>query len=84
MTDSQVKHLDHLKHQACKQIDRKYRAGAAEHGGDLQDMSIRDLLLNARDEAVDKFTYIQTALDKYDAQHPEQEIPNDDRILRGL
>jgi hypothetical protein len=35
MTDEQEKHLQDIKDWICDRVDKKYRAGQKEHGGDL-------------------------------------------------
>ncbi len=60
MTNDQERHLQEIKDKFNVLVDSKYRKGAAEHGGDLQDMPIIELLDNAIDEAVDQVTYLLT------------------------
>ena len=35
MTTEQEKHLQHIKDEFCRRIDKKYRTGQKEHEGDL-------------------------------------------------
>lgn len=57
-------HLDNLVSYHCKEIRSKFRRGAEEHGGDLQDMSAIELVDNAIDETLDQFTYLYTLRQK--------------------
>jgi hypothetical protein len=60
VTPQQEVHLEGLKWDVFKAIDKKYRRGAKEHGGILSDMSEDDLLDNAIDEAIDQVAYLFT------------------------
>ncbi len=64
MTDQQEQHLAHIKAAFEATVDTKYRGGVREHGGNLWEMTPRDLVLNALAEAVDQVTYLCTLLDK--------------------
>lgn len=61
MTDQQEKHLTDIKAFFVDAVDKKYRKGQAEHGGNLWD---RDCLKDIADEAVDLVTYIHTARER--------------------
>lgn len=67
MTDNQERHLQQLKDAAVALIDRKYRAGAIEHPGELSDMDIMKLLEEARNENTDQSTYLTTLEQKLSA-----------------
>ncbi len=64
MTPEQEYHLDSIKHDFFVLVDKKYRAGQAEHGGDLTDLSAMKLLDSAIDEAIDQVVYLFTLKDK--------------------
>ncbi len=64
MTDQQEQHLEHIQEAFERAADGKYRAGVREHGGNLWEMTPRELVLNALAEAVDQVTYLVTLLDK--------------------
>ena len=64
MTPLQEQHLAELKVKVNVLLDSKYRAGQATHGGNLFDMSVSQLLMEALNETIDQATYIITALDK--------------------
>ncbi len=58
MTPEQEAHLQEIKDFVCAQIDRKYRAGQKEHGGDLWlKAGIIDMAI---EEAVDSLVYLPT------------------------
>lgn len=60
MTPHQEAHLASIKSQFLELVDPKFRAGAAEHGGDLMDMSEDDLIDNCILEAVDQLVYLMS------------------------
>jgi hypothetical protein len=39
MSKDQEKHLQHIKDTVCERIDKKYRAGVVEHGGNIWENS---------------------------------------------
>ena len=57
MTLEQESHLSHLKRDFCRWVDKKYRAGQKEHGGNLWQ---KDVTKNAIDEAIDMVVYLLT------------------------
>ncbi len=60
MTPEQERHLSDIKREFTGLVDRKYRAGQAEHGGNLWDVRVMRLIDNAIDEAVDQVVYLLT------------------------
>lgn len=60
MTEEQEQHLLDIKSQFFMLVDKKYRKGQAEHGGNLFDLSPLQLLDNAIDEAIDQVVYLLT------------------------
>ena len=64
MTNSQEEHLQRLKDEFVKRVDAKYRAGAREHGGDLQEVGILTLLEYAMEEVEDMWVYLFTLYEK--------------------
>lgn len=61
LTAEQELHLKTLKSEFERAVDAKFRAGAAEHGGDLRDNSAIALIDYALSENIDQFTYLMTA-----------------------
>ena len=64
MTQDQEAHLARVKAEFIALVDAKYRAGAAEHGGELlalPDLSILDLAI---EEAVDQVAYLLSLKEK--------------------
>lgn len=58
MTAEQEQHLADIKARFSKEVDKKYRAGQAEHGGDLwKKPGVLEMLM---DEAVDFYVYAYT------------------------
>lgn len=60
MTPKQEAHILSILQQFERQADAKYRAGQAEHGGNLWDLPLLQIIDNAIDEAVDQFIYLST------------------------
>lgn len=61
MTNEQEAHLARIKEDFERAVDKKYRAGVAEHGGNLWEHSALHLIEEAMQECVDKYTYLHTA-----------------------
>jgi hypothetical protein len=64
VTQAQEAHLVRVKAEFIALVDAKYRAGAAEHGGELlalPDLSILDLAI---EEAVDQVAYLLSLKEK--------------------
>ena len=64
MTQAQESHLTRVKRDFVALVDSKYRAGAAEHGGELlalPDLAILDLAI---EEAVDQVVYLLSLKEK--------------------
>lgn len=58
MTEEQEQHLTDIKQAFIKAVDIKYRAGQAEHGGDLwKKPGVLEMLM---DECVDFYVYAYT------------------------
>lgn len=64
MTPAQEQHIITLIRRFEAAADKKYRTGQAEHGGNLWDLPILQILDNAIDEVVDQFIYLSTLKDK--------------------
>lgn len=60
MTDEQEAHLKHIKTNFSIKADEKYRAGQAEHGGDLIHSNALGLIDFAISEAIDQVVYLET------------------------
>lgn len=64
MEGKAMEHRDRMLRVFALLAKNKYMQGYAEHGGDLQSKSPLELLCEIRDEAIDTFIYVQTAIDK--------------------
>ncbi len=64
MTREQEDHLESIKLYFVSASDKKYRAGQAEHGGNLFDMDTIQLLDCAIEEAIDQVVYLITLRQK--------------------
>ena len=60
MTTEQEAHLKRIKANFSTKVDKKYREGQAEHGGDLIHNSAIAILDMAISEAVDQVVYLET------------------------
>lgn len=60
MTPQQEAHILSILQQFERAADAKYRAGQAEHTGNLWDLSLLQIVDNAIDEAIDQFIYLST------------------------
>ena len=63
MTPEQEAHLQHIKETFAADVDKKYRKGQAEHGGDLFRKCDVKLVEDALEEVMDAVVYLRTALD---------------------
>lgn len=64
MTPEQEIHLSEIISDFSTRCDAKYRKGQAEHGGNLFDLGMLQLIDNGLEEAVDQFVYLKTLRDK--------------------
>lgn len=64
MTPNQEVHLASIIKRFGEKCSKKYRAGQAEHGGDMWDMSAMALVDNAINEAIDQVVYLLTLKDR--------------------
>ena len=60
MTDSQERNLKIIQLMFAALVEKKYRKGDQEHGGNLLDEPELTLLDNAIDEAIDQVVYLIT------------------------
>lgn len=68
MSPDQLAHLERLNRKFCIKNKAKYELGVTEHQGtNLWDLDILPLLYNIREEAIDQFNYVQTLIDKLEA-----------------
>lgn len=72
MSPDQQQHAHELARQFEVRMLYKYTKGATEHGGNLWEMNLKNLLENALDEAIDQVVYILTALEKVDDRGVEE------------
>lgn len=64
MTKQQERQLRKIKREFRRRVHKKYRAGVAEHGGYLGDLSELTLIDNAMAEAIDQFCYFYALREK--------------------
>lgn len=60
LNERQQAHLNRLTKKFIADTSVKFKKGAQEHGGDLQDMPILDIVDNALDEVIDQWVYLTT------------------------
>ena len=73
MTKEQEIHLANIKILFSMLVDTKYRRGQKEHGGNLIDVPLLNLINNAIDECIDQFTYLVTLREKLRSFGQDQE-----------
>ena len=64
MNQAQESHLARVKEEFVALVDAKYRAGAAEHGGELLALPRMTILDLAIEEAVDQVVYLLSLKEK--------------------
>jgi hypothetical protein len=64
VTLSQEAHLARVKAEFVSLVDAKYRAGAAEHGGELLETPAAAILDAAIEEAIDQVVYLLSLKEK--------------------
>ena len=60
MTPEQEAHLKRIKANFATKVDKKYRDGQKEHGGDLMHNNALNILDQALAESVDLVVYLET------------------------
>ena len=60
MTPEQESHLKRIKLNFAVKLDKKYREGQKEHGGDLMHNNALAIIDMAINEAVDQVVYLET------------------------
>jgi hypothetical protein len=60
MTKDQELHLGRVLEMFELKADEKYRNGQKEHGGNMWEMGMVELIENAMDEAIDQWVYLYT------------------------
>ena len=58
MKQQQEQHLANIKEDFLREVDKKYRAGQEQHGGDL--WAKKDLIDKALEEIIDLYVYMVT------------------------
>lgn len=61
-------HLSRVKRRVAARIDRKYRAGQREHGGELWKKSPLALIEDALDEVIDLAVYLETLRERLETR----------------
>lgn len=69
MTQEQEEHLERIKRSFLEDVDRKYRAGAKEHGSYLMDLEVIRLCDEMIAEAIDQYVYATSIKEKLLATH---------------
>ena len=64
MNPMQEAHLGRVKTEFAALVDAKYRAGAAEHSGELLSLSDLEILDLAIEEAIDQVVYLLSLREK--------------------
>lgn len=61
MNQDQEDHLKEIITLAAGLLNDKYRRGQEQHGGNLKDLTVTELIDEALMENIDQFTYLATA-----------------------
>lgn len=64
ITQAHRDHANGIVKSFSRQATKKYYAGVREHGGHIKEMSLKELISNAMDEAIDQYVYLHTLLEK--------------------
>lgn len=64
MNERQEAHLARIQKKVHYKLNKKYRAGAEEHGGELEIIPHLDILNMALDEAIDQCVYLISAIEQ--------------------
>lgn len=72
MTPEQEAHLQSIKDQFLALVDPKFRKGAEEHSGDLQEVKPLVLVDYAIEEAIDQVVYLLTLRSKLEYSEENQ------------
>lgn len=64
ITQDHLDHIDRLTNNFKLRATEKYKAGVIEHGGNIWDMPLIDLINNLEEELIDAWVYLQTIKDK--------------------
>ncbi|MBI4460251.1 MAG: hypothetical protein HY648_09370 [Acidobacteria bacterium] len=75
MTKQQERQLRRIKRAFRRRVDRKYRAGVAEHRGYLGDLSELELIENAMAEAIDQYCYLYALREKLHESNKNCSVP---------
>lgn len=74
LNERQQAHLNRLTKKFMVDTSVKFKKGAQEHGGDLQDMAILDILDNALDEVIDQWVYLTTLKERLTSLADSQQL----------
>lgn len=72
MTPDHEKHATYITDLISTLTYKKYKKGAIEHKSKLWEYPIISLLYEMRNESIDQFVYIQTAIDLYEKELKDQ------------
>ena len=76
MLPKQEAHLQSVKDRFTNLVDSKYRKGQQEHGGDLIDKNIEDIIDFSIEEAIDMVVYLFTIKEQLEKAKLKNHISN--------
>ena len=79
MTPEREAHLIRIKAAFLREVDRKYREGQREHGGDLFDHTSLWLVEHAMEEALDEYVYLFTLRERLQQMNIEDWLTGNQR-----
>lgn len=69
MTEEQQNHVKGIAEKFATLMSTKYEKGVKEHGGNLWEVGIHDMVDMALDEAIDQVVYLMTLKEQLDGIH---------------
>ena len=83
MTDAHEQHLQQIKDKFVSEVDKKYRAGVKEHGGNLAvDYTLPELLDMAMEEVLDLWVYLESLRMRLQNELEEKSSPSNTLSLQ--
>ena len=70
MTEEQNKHVQTIASEFASLMSSKYEKGVKEHGGNLWEVGIHDMVDMALDEAIDQVVYLMTLKEQVHGKYP--------------
>lgn len=69
MTEQQEQHVKGIAEKFAKLMSAKYEKGVKEHGGNLWEVDMHQMVEMALEEAIDQVVYLMTLKEQLDGEH---------------